>query len=395
LANPLTALLDLPEEEKAARGLQHTPREIQQQPDTWQNTHQRCRDLAPELKAMLKRAGIGTGNPPIVYLVGAGTSDYIGRALAPVLRERWGCEVWPVASTTLLTDFDQFHRPGEKYLWISFSRSGQSPEGVALLERALTLSENIQHLVITCNRGGEMAKLCKLHQNRALAFILDDAANDSGLAMTSSFTNMLVAGQCVANLEDWARYSDTLGQMVEAGARFLPVAAEVAAQISASGCSRACFVGTGVLHAVADESALKLVELSGGKVATISESALGLRHGPMSSVNGQSLLVAFLSSDLRRRGYEVDLLDEISAKGLGKVRVAVTANGGQDVTSLTDHVVSLNCPTGFPDDYRPALDVILGQLLGLFASMECGLKPDRPSPSGAITRVVAPIRLYS
>jgi tagatose-6-phosphate ketose/aldose isomerase len=41
------------------------------------------------------------------------------------------------------------------------------------------------------------------------------------------------------------------------------------------------------------------------------------------------------------------------------------------------------------------LDIMFGQLLGLFASSACGLKPDQPSPSGAITRVVSPIRLYS
>jgi len=41
------------------------------------------------------------------------------------------------------------------------------------------------------------------------------------------------------------------------------------------------------------------------------------------------------------------------------------------------------------------LDVMLGQLLGLFASIQCGLKPDQPSPSGTITRVVGAIKMYS
>jgi hypothetical protein len=38
---------------------------------------------------------------------------------------------------------------------------------------------------------------------------------------------------------------------------------------------------------------------------------------------------------------------------------------------------------------------MFGQLIGLFASMRSGLKPDQPSPGGTITRVVAPIKLYS
>jgi len=123
-------LLKLPEQEKAERGVLHTPREIYQQPQTWKSTYQRCQDLRSELRTALDRVGIGSSSPT-VYLVGAGTSDYVGRALAPLLRRRWGADVWAVASTTLLTEFDQYHQPGRNYLWISFSRSGDSPEGGA------------------------------------------------------------------------------------------------------------------------------------------------------------------------------------------------------------------------------------------------------------------------
>jgi tagatose-6-phosphate ketose/aldose isomerase len=395
LRNPLLELLNLPAQEKIERGLEHTPREIHQQPETWKTTFQRCNDLTQEIAAAVRGAGIGRGSSsPTVYLVGAGTSDYVGRALAPLLRRRWGAEVWPVPSTTLLADFEEFHRRDRDYLWLSFSRSGQSPEGVALLEQALEKHRNIRHIVITCNQQGEMATLCTRHPDRALPIILDDAANDRGLAMTSSFTNMLVAGQCVANIESLEEYGEVVTQMAEVGGRFLPAAAEVAASVTNLGCCRVIFVGSGALHAVAQECALKLVELSAGNVLAMAETPLGLRHGPMSSLDHQTLFVAFVSSDPRRRGYELDLLDEIARKRLGRVRVAVTANGVEDLTSLTDYPLSLECPD-LKDEYRPAVDVMLGQLLGLFASLRSGLKPDEPSPNGAISRVVAPIKLYS
>lgn len=396
MANPLTTLLELPDQEKNERGLEHTPREIWQQPTTWSQTYQRCLDRGAELNDVLRRAGIGRGSTssPTVYLVGAGTSDYSGRALAPLLRRRWGCDVWAVPSTTLLTEFDEYHRPGREYLWISFSRSGQSPEGVALLERALDRHREIRHLVITCNATGPMAQLCARHSDRAFALVLDDAVNDRGLAMTSSFTNMVLAGQCVGNAEDLAQFEEVVAQLAKTGTDFLSAAAEVAAAITTLGCKRACFVGSGALRAVADECALKVVELSAGKVTTLAETPLGLRHGPMSSVDGDSLFVSFLSSDARRRGYELDLLREIDRKRLGRVRAVVTARGQEDVSALADYCLSLDCAPDFPDDYRPILDVMLGQLVGLFASMRCGLKPDQPSPSGTITRVVSPIKLY-
>jgi tagatose-6-phosphate ketose/aldose isomerase len=395
LANPLQALLDLPEEEKAARGMQHTPREIRQQPQSWRSTYQRCENVRAELLARLERFRAGKNSLPVVYLVGAGTSDYIGRALVSLLRQRWACEIWPVPSTTLLTDFDEFHRPGRDHLWVSFSRSGDSPEGVALLEKALEHYPQIQHLVITCNYQGAMAKLCAAHEDRAFAIVLDDAINDRGLAMTSSFSNMVVAGQCLADLEELPRYGDQLAEMAEAGSQFLWQAAEVAASITSLGCHRACYVGSGALRAVADESALKLAELSAGKKMTMAESVLGLRHGPMSCVDGQTLFAAFLSSDPQRRSYEIDLLREVSRKRLGRVRAVVTANHAGDISELVDYSLSLNLPQNFPDEYRPPLDIMLGQLLGLFSSISVGLKPDAPSPTGAITRVVSPIKIYS
>jgi tagatose-6-phosphate ketose/aldose isomerase len=395
LRNPLQALLDMPEAEKAERGLQHTPHEIWQQPQTWKATYECCQSLRQDLSAVLSRAGIYGDAPPVVYLIGAGTSDYVGRALATLLRQQWKSEVWPVASTTLLTDIDEFHIPGKSYLWISFSRSGESPEGVALLEKALTQRPQIQHLVITCNGRGAMARLCSQHPDRAFALVLDDAVNDRGLAMTSSFTNMVVAGQCVANLKELPRYGDRISHMMEAGTKFLSRAAEAATSITSLDCSRACFVGTGALRAVADESALKLAELSGGKKITMAESALGLRHGPMSSIDGQTLFTAFLSGDAQRRGYEMDLLREICGKRLGRVRAIVTASPVKEAELFADHNLSLDCPPDFPDEYRPPLDIIFGQLLGLFSSISVGLKPDQPSPTGAITRVVLPIKIYS
>lgn len=397
MGNPLLTLLDLPEQEKAERGLEHTPREIWQQPDTWGVTYRLCARAQRELQDAVRRAGIGRGSTssPTVYLVGAGTSDYTGRALAPLLRARWGCDVWPLPSTTLLTEFEEFHRAGREYFWISFSRSGESPEGVALLERALERHPQIRHLVITCNPRGPMAQLCERHQDRALALVLDDAVNDRGLAMTSSFSNMVLAGQCAAHLDDLAQFGEVVSRMSETGRQFLPAAAEAAAEVTTLGCSRACFVGSGVLRAVADECSLKVVELSAGKVTTLAETPLGLRHGPMSSVDGQTVFVAFLSSDARRRGYELDLLREIDRKRLGRVRLAVTIADGDDVSQLADYRLPLAAAPDFPDHYRPVLDVMLGQLIGLFASMRCGLKPDQPSPGGTITRVVQPIKLYS
>ena len=394
--NSLLSLLKLGEAEKEARGLRYTPQEIYQQPETWQSTYQRCVEKAPELNRFLERSGVGCHDhlAPVVFLVGAGTSDYVGRVLTHLLRARWQCEAWAVPSTDLLTNMESLITPGREYLWIAFSRSGDSPEGVAVLEKALAAYPQVRHIVITCNQTGRMARICSSQGERTLALVLDTAVNDRGLAMTSSFTNLVIAGQCLAHLHDLPGYRALLSDMSEVGARFLECAPKYAAQIAAMGCTRACFVGSGALAAVADEAALKLLELTAGKVQTLSESALGLRHGPMSALDENTLFVAFLSSSEKRRCYEIDLLKEMREKRLGKVTVVVTPQPYEGLDKLADWVLSLDAPPALEDEYRAPVDIILAQLLGLFHSLNAGLQPDRPSPNGVISRVVSRVNIY-
>jgi tagatose-6-phosphate ketose/aldose isomerase len=130
--NALSELLNLPDSEKKARGLVHTPAEIAQQPDTWLSTFELFKTRRAEIGDFLTSAGLAVDPRvrPTVFLVGAGTSDYIGQSLAHLFRKAWRCEVVAVPSTDLLTHMDEICTPDRKYLWISFSRSGDSPEGV-------------------------------------------------------------------------------------------------------------------------------------------------------------------------------------------------------------------------------------------------------------------------
>lgn len=391
----LQALLGASEEEKQARGTRYTPQEISRQPATWRKTYKICEEARSDLSQFLRTSGIGAEPMPrpTVFLVGAGTSDYVGRALTYLLRRLWGCEAWAVPSTDLLTNLEDLVFADRPYLWVSFSRSGDSSEGLAVLDAALQKYPKVRHLLVTCNQKGQMAAACEKTPDRAFVLALDDTANDRGLAMTSSYTNMVVAGHCLAHVFSPGDYEDTFSMLQQAGERFLECAQEVATAIAQEDFSKMCFVGSGVLRAVAKESALKLLELTAGKIQTLSESTLGLRHGPMSALDGDTVFVSFLSTDRRRRNYELDLLHEVNRKQLGKLRVVVAPDFTDDLSRLANHVLSLHAP-GLGDEYRAPVDVILAQLLGLFCSLRLGLKPDCPSPNGAISRVVSNINIY-
>jgi tagatose-6-phosphate ketose/aldose isomerase len=391
----LSDLLALPQGEKEARGLVFTPREIFQQPATWEKTYQDVLRFSPQITEFLESAGVGSKSRsgPTIFLLGAGTSDYIGRSLSQLLRKEWQCQVEAIPSTDMLTEMDDLIVPGQPYLWISFSRSGESSEAVAVVETALSSYPEIRHLIITCNKNGRLVEQFGNHPG-VLCIVLDDAVNDRGLAMTSSFSNMVVAGQCLAHYKDPTRYGPVLNDMLLLGEKFLGPAAETATQLATEHYSKICFLGTGSLNAVAQESALKVLELTAGNVYTMSESYLGIRHGPLSAIDNETLIVGFLSGDPRRKAYELDLLEEIRAKNLGRKRLVICLDDEDRVNDLADYVISCRTSEQVPDEYRPPVDVMFGQLLGLFSSLQHGRKPDNPSPNGTINRVVSKVKTY-
>jgi tagatose-6-phosphate ketose/aldose isomerase len=125
-----------------------------------------------------------------------------------------------------------------------------------------------------------------------------------------------------------------------------------------------------------------MLEMTGGRVHTLAESFLGLRHGPMSLVDSETLVVAFFSSDDHARAYETDLVRELKRKGLGGHFVLA----GEDLPA--------DIQTAVPVRADAVTLVLVGQLVALFRCLAEGLKPDAPSDSGVISRVVNTFRIY-
>jgi D-galactosamine 6-phosphate deaminase/isomerase len=394
---PMTAstkLLELSLVERDSLGLAHTLSEILQQPQTWRQTYETIKRSSTQIEEFLTKAGVGARRPaPLnVLLIGAGTSDYIGKSVCALLQKEWSCNVQAVPSTDLLTNMEDHILPDVDYLWISFSRSGDSSEGVAVLEAALAAYPRIKHLVVTCNKNGKMARLG--NRDNVLSIVLDDAVNDRGLAMTSSFSNMVIAAQALAHLHTLNAYRPVVETLATSAAMALPAVANICERLVNEGFSRVCFLGTGPLKAAAIESGLKVMELTGGRVVALTESFLGLRHGPLSAIDEETLVVAFLSAAERRRAFELDLMQEICDKKLTEKRLVIGPNALEGAASPFENKLCFELPEGICDLYLPPLFVLVGQLLGVCASLRQGLRPDEPSPHGAISRVVTHVTIH-
>jgi len=163
---------------------------------------------------------------------------------------------------------------------------------------------------------------------------------------------------------------------------------EPLARAAATGFRRAVFLGSGSRFGAARESALKMLEMTGGRVGTLCETYLGLRHGPISYIHEDTLVVCFVSSDPRLRAYESDLIRELDRKELGLAKVIVGENVPARLCRQGDTVIECPGLAEIGDENAPVLDVIVGQLLATFRCLEEGLRPDAPSESGVIHRVV-------
>jgi len=386
--NEIMKLVHLDAPVRQERGVLHTPAEILQQPAVWRATSQVVGQHWHELSQWSKAAGAGP-----ILLTGAGSSHYVGVALAPLLTSALGVPVMAVPSTEILFD-PEGSLPRNMAGLISFARSGESPEGNAAFGLVKRHRPSAKHLVITCNAAGELARLAG-QTSGAVTLLLPPETNDRSLAMTSSFTSMIVAAQALAFAGDFAPYAHHVERLASAAERTLHMYCDRIAAVAGRGLRQIMFLGSGVHLGTAMESRLKVSELTAGKVSTLHEGILGLRHGPMAALGAETAIVYYLSADPYRRRYELDLMREIEAKGLGGYRLAVAPRRDTDLAGLVDEVVEVDPDGGLDlaDDFLPPAFVTVGQLLGLFLSLGCGLAPDAPS-RGVIHRTVQGVTIY-
>jgi tagatose-6-phosphate ketose/aldose isomerase len=375
----------IPDQERS--GYFHTLREICQQPLTWLETGTSAVSSLPVLAAAVSGvAGSGT-----IVLTGSGSSVYVGECLATVLQESLRVPVYAAPAGELLTHPHGWLPPRGPFLMVSLARSGNSPESCGVLDSVRKGFAGGQHLVITCNRQGRLATSYS-GDPRVSTLVLGDATCDRSLVMTSSFTNMVLAGLLLGKTDDVLGFERWVEGLALSGASLLLRSGPAIARLARTDYRSAVFLGSGGHHGAARESALKMLEMTAGRVKTFSETYLGLRHGPMCAIDQETLLVCFLSSDPVARAYELDLLEELDRKRLGARKLLVGHALPAALVSPRDLAVQHEAE--LEDGPLAILHVLVGQQLAFFRSLHEGLRPDQPSAEGVISRVVEGFALH-
>jgi tagatose-6-phosphate ketose/aldose isomerase len=346
----------------------YTWQEIFQQPLLWPTTVARVRAASGQLNLDFEKAR--------VLLTGAGSSAYAASAVA---------SAWPravaIPTTDLLIDPQRYLVDVDAV--ISLARSGNSPESAAVVERVRALRPDILQLAITCNQESSLVQ-----SGLNGLIVLDPRTNDRSLVMTGSFSNLVLAGLALAQPDTVAPHACLAS---DRASTLLAAIDQQCRRIAARAGERIVVLSSSPLLGWGREAGLKILEMTAGRFPVVTETYLGLRHGPMSFLRPDTLVLCLLSSDPVRRLYEVDLIEELRSKRLG-YSVAITGPGEHG--SFFDEVISAVLPQA-PDEFRTPFEILIPQLLGYHLSLRLGLNPDNPSPDGVITRVVQGVKIHS
>ena len=366
--------------------------EIYQQPATWEKTCRQIEEHKEEIQKFIDQ--VIKCEDYDVILTGAGTSEFVGNALFPHLAGLLNHKAKSYGTTDIVATPEAYLSRTKPTLLISFGRSGNSPESVGAIDAAEAVCDNVYHLFVTCNKNGALSKRADTTDN-CYAINLTDETHDQSFAMTSSFSNMYLATYLCFHLNELDEVLDKVRKIAAAGQNFLDNKYSIAKNIvDEYNFERIVYLGSNTLKGTSQESALKMLELTAGRVVTMYDTPMGFRHGPKSIVDDTTLTVVYLSDDPYTRQYELDLVKEMSGQRKANKIVAVMNRMDEEAAALVDYAVSFDLDGAY-ENVLLGLDYILfAQTLAVLKSLSLSITPDNPCPTGEVNRVVQGVTLY-
>ena len=384
-------MLDYTKEDLLELGAEITTREIYQQPQVWQTAFENYKAQADEIAAFLKNID-ETYDYIKVILTGAGTSAYVGETLLPYFRKIYDERKWnfnAIATTDVVANPLAYLHKEVPTILVSFARSGNSPESVAAVDLAKDIVEELYQITITCAAEGKLAQ--QAHGDERNLLLLQPApSNDAGFAMTSSFTSMMLTALLVFAKTDLVTKEEKISALIALSQEMLDSAAAIQKMVSLD-CNRVIYLGAGPFFGLAHEAQLKILELTAGQVATMYESPIGFRHGPKSLVNEETVVVVFSSTDTYTKLYDLDLVREVAGDEIAR-KVILLTDQKENLENVEQVILSSQYLVD--DVYRVFPYIVYGQLFALLTALKVKNRPDTPSPTGTVNRVVQGVIIH-
>src|SRR5699024_5951748 len=171
----------------------NTATEIYQQPTVWQEMIDSLLQDSESTRGFIKSIYEKHDFVRVIF-TGAGTSAFAGDTLVPELRRQNQGKVQfeSIATTDIVSNPTEFLYKETPTILVSFARSGTSPATDAAVSLGQDIVHNFYQVNITCNKNGKLALNPKDNDN-SLTMLTPEKAHDQAMAMTSSFSSMIIA----------------------------------------------------------------------------------------------------------------------------------------------------------------------------------------------------------
>lgn len=387
-------MFNLSEQELREHKAVNTATEIYQQPVVWQEMIDSLLENKESTRGFVQSIYDKHEHVRVIF-TGAGTSAFAGDTLVPELRRQSQGKVQfeSIATTDIVSNPTEFLYKETPTILVSFARSGNSPESVAAVSLGQDIVDDFYQVNITCNKDGKLAVNSKSDEN-SLTILTPEKAHDQAMAMTSSFSSMIIAAYYVFSTKEFTE--TTMGHVISNANLLVEEAGDVLDDIARVDFERIIYLGSGLLSQLSHEAALKMLELTAGDVVAVHESSLGFRHGPKSILNDKSAVVLFMSQDPYTRKYDMDILREVAADESGLNVIVLVDKADDEIKGLANWTIEVDAKDkAIDNDFELALlYVIFAQALAMKKSIQLGITPDNPSPTGRINRVVKGVTIY-
>ena len=373
-------------------GAKITTREIEQQPELWQQTWSIYQNNKTKITDFLNRINQKWGKVRVIF-TGAGTSAYVGNTIMPYLQkngDRKKYDFEAIDTTKIVSTPEDYLEKDTPTILVSFARSGNSPESVATVELAKKLVKNLYQIAITCAPEGHLAQDLE-GDPTGLVLLMPEKSLDQGFAMTGSFSCMSLMALLVFDTLTDEKKEHIVSQIAQMGKNVIEREDEIQSLVDID-FNRITYIGSGSLGGLAEETRLKILELTAGEVAALFDTSMGLRHGPKSFLDKKTIVFDFVSNNTYTRQYDLDILNEIRDDQIVPLVMAVgQEKEGQDFSGKSFMFAEKEV---LPDAYLALPDVMFGQTIALLTSIKVNNKPDTPSPTGTVNRVVKGVTIH-
>lgn len=339
--------------------------EIMEQPSAWAATLDELQSRMSDIRAFVQASGAER-----VIFTGCGTPHYLSISAAVMCRALTGLQAEAIPSSSIWL-FPQWSlQSNEKTLLVAVSRSGETTEILQAIEKFKAVISG-PTVTITCFEESRIVKAVSLP-------IVVREAREQGIAQTRSFSSMLIATQTLITALAGQSLSQRYLELPALGRGLIAQYAQLAQQLGEDkSLERFFFLGSHLYYGLACEAMLKMKEMT----LSYSEAFhfLEFRHGPMSMVNAQSLVVGLISE--AGLPHEVAVLREMRERGARTLAITPVKLDAD----VADYQFVL--PGGLTDIERAPLYLPGLHVMDYYRALLNGLNPDKPQNLTAVVNL--------